>query len=274
VTAAAFDYDSEARRPRALEELLDLMRNRALVRALVSRNLTVRYKRSVFGFLWTMANPAAMLLVLSLAFSRAFSAYAPGYPAFVFPGLLLWNFFAQTTGLVVGEVAAGVDLWRRIRVPKTALAAATLLTGAINLSLALVPLVIIFLLARRPMGAALLTLPVTVLLTALFVFGVSLILATIALYFPDVSDIYAILLPALMFTAPVIYPAAIVPPGLQPLLRWNPMTIFVEAFRAPLYSNLAPSPGAFLLMTLIAAGTLLAGWLLFTRSADDIPYRA
>jgi ABC-type polysaccharide/polyol phosphate export permease len=274
MTAAPFDYDSAARRPRALEELLDLMRNGALVRSLVERNLKVRYKRSVFGFLWTMANPAAMLLVLSFAFSRAFGAYAPSYPAFVFPGLLLWNFFAQTTGLVTGEVAAGVDLWRRIRVPKTALAAATLITGAINLSLALVPLVILFTVLQRPLGLALLTLPLTVLLTALFVFGVSLILATIALYFPDVSDIYAILLPALMFTAPVIYPAAIVPPRLQPLLRWNPMTIYVEAFRAPLYANRAPTAGAFALMTAIAAASVLAGWFLFTRSADDIPYRA
>src|SRR5436853_510297 len=137
------EYDSAARRPRALEELLDLRGSRALLQALAERNVKVRYKRSVFGVFWTLLSP-------------------------------------------------------------------TLILAAV----------------RRPLGAALLTLPLTLALTALFVLGVSLVVATGALYFPDVAPAWTMLLPALMFTAPVIYPAAILPPWLQPFVRYNPMTLY------------------------------------------------
>lgn len=266
-------YDSADRPPRALEELRDLRAHGSLIAALVARNLKVRYKRSAFGFLWTMLNPAVMLVVLSLAFTRAFAAHAPAYPAYLFPGLLLWNFFAQTTTMVAEEVAGSGELWRRVRFPKSALALATLVTGIINLVLALLPLIAFLAVARRPLGLALLTLPLTIALTALFVLGVSLILATGALYFLDVLPAWSMSLPALIFTAPVIYPTAIVAPSLQRLLRWNPMTVYLDAFRAPLYTNTFPSAASFVLMTVVALLTVAAGWLLFTRSIDDIAYR-
>ncbi len=266
------EYDSANRRPRALEEFIELRAHAPLLRELVARNVKVRYKRSAFGFLWTMASPALMLVVLSFAFTRAFAASAPAYPAYVFPGLLLWNFFAQTTTMS-GEEMAGSDIWKRLRFPKTALAISTLLTGMINLALALITLVAILALTHRPLGLALLTLPITIALTAIFVLGASLILATGALRFGDVMPAWTILLPALMFTAPVIYPAGIVPPLLKPLLHLNPMTLYIEAFRAPLYTNTMPDPLTFILMLAIAVVTLALGWLLFTRSADEIAYR-
>jgi ABC-2 type transport system permease protein len=266
------EYDSTARPPRAIEELRELAKNLALVRALVERNLKVRYRRSALGFLWTMITPTVMLVALSAVFTRAFAAYAPTYPAYVFPGLLLWNFFAQTTTLAGEDIASGGELWRRVRFPKTALAIATLITGVINLSLALVPLIAILAVAQRPLGIALLTLPITILLAALFILGVALILATAALHFADVMPAWTMLLPAMMFTAPVVYPAAILPHRLQSLLRLNPLTLYVDAFRAPLYTNSMPS--GFVMMLAVALATLAIGWLLFTRSADDIAYRA
>jgi ABC-type polysaccharide/polyol phosphate export permease len=274
VSRAVAEYDSASRPPRAIEELLELRAHGALILALVGRNLKVRYKRSAFGFLWTLVNPVLMLVALSLVFTRPFSSLTPSYPAYLFPGLLVWYFFAQTTTMSGEEMGAGGDLWRRVRFPKTALAIATVLTGAINLALALLPwTAVLLLLLRRPLGIAVLTVPLTIVLTALFVLGVSLLVAAAALYFPDVMPAWNMLLPALMFTAPVVYPAAILPPQLQALLRWNPMTLYVEAFRAPLYDNVIPA-GSFLPMFAISAATLAAGWLLFTRSADDIAYRA
>lgn len=267
----ATEYDSARRPARALEELRDLLAHGSLVRALVERNLKVRYKRSAFGFLWTMMNPVLMLVALSLVFTRAFSTTTPAYPLYVFPGLLLWNFFAQTTTMA-GEEMAGGDLWRRVRFPKTAMAIATLFTGAINLALSLLPVLGVVVALGRPLGVALLTLPVTIAFASLFILGVSLIVATGALYFPDVMPAWTMLLPALMFLAPVVYPASILPARVHPLVRFNPLTVYIEAFRAPLYENVIPYD-SFLPMLIIGVVTLAAGWFLFTRSTDDIAYR-
>ena len=267
------EYDSAARPPRAIEELGELLANRTLLAALVARNVKIRYKRSVLGVFWTLAQPAAMLIVLSFVFARAF-AQTPLYPAYLAPGLVLWYFFAQTTGVIVAEVAGGVDLWRRVRIPKTAMAVATTCTGLLNLTFATLPLIAILAIAGQPLGVALLTLPVVVLLTAMFTLGLALVIASIALYFPDVSDLYAVVLTVWMFVTPVIYPRAILPRAIEPFVALNPVSLFVDAFRLPLYSNSAASPESFAAMFAIAAGTLLLGWYVFTRSADEIPYRA
>ena len=267
------EYDSASRPPRAIEELIELRGSGALLHALVERNLKVRYKRSLLGVLWSMLGPAGMLVALSLVFTRAFAPLAPSYPAYVFPGLLLWTFFAQSTSMTAEEVAGGNDLWRRLRFPKTALVLSTILTNALNLCFALVPLLLVLALLRRPLGLALLTLPVTMALAAAFTLGLSLILATAALYFHDVIPGWAMLLPALMFTAPIAYPMSILPPWAARIVAWNPVTFYVEAFRAPLYTNAFPV-ALLLPMVLIAAATLAIGWVFFTASTDEIAYRA
>ncbi|MCU1231386.1 MAG: ABC-type polysaccharide/polyol phosphate export system, permease component, partial [Acidobacteria bacterium] len=167
----SYDYDSDRRPPRALEEFRELLRSGPLLRALVERNIKIRYKRSVFGLLWTIANPMPMLLVVSLVLTRLLSKYTPSYPLFACAGLLLWTFFAQTTTLVTYEIAAGIDLWRRTRIPKTALALATLATSLFNLLTTLVVLIVIMLIICRPLGAPQLSLLPTLLLTSLITFG-------------------------------------------------------------------------------------------------------
>jgi ABC-type polysaccharide/polyol phosphate export permease len=253
--------------------MLDLASNKNVLLALITRNIKVRYKRSVLGLAWTMAQPATLLLVLTLIFSSVFTSHAPLYPAYLAPGLILWYFFSQTTSIVVAEVAAGVDLWRRVRMPKTALAIATTGTGLLNLALATLPLLIVLAFAGVPLGSALLTLPIVALLTAMFALGLALAIAAITIYFPDAADLYQMVLVPWMFITPVIYPRSILPAAIERAVSLNPMALFVDAYRHPMYENAAASATSFGWMLVIAAGTLVIGWYVFTRCADEIAYR-
>ncbi len=107
----------------------------------------------------------------------------------------------------------------------------------------------------------------------MFALGLSLALAAVALYFPDVADLYTVVLSAWMFFTPIVYPSSILPPGMQRLVVLNPLTWFTEGFRRPIYENAPPSARAFAVMFAAAAVMLVAGWYLFTRSADELPYR-
>jgi ABC-type polysaccharide/polyol phosphate export permease len=269
MTNLTSEYDSWNRPPRPIEEWIEFWRNPGVLRALVARNLKVRYRRSVLGVLWTLLNPAAMLLVLWLVFAHAFSSQTPRYPAYVFPGLVMWNFFSQTALAIVAELAAGVELWRRVRMPKTALAAATAFTGLINLGFALAALLAILVAVGQPLGAALLTVPVVALCAFAFVLGFSLIAGSIALRFPDIADVLAMVLTGWMFATPVIYPLSILAPRVQRWLWLNPMTLYVEAFRAPLYRNVAAPVTTLLACAAVGVCTLAAGWILFAHASTD-----
>jgi ABC-2 type transport system permease protein len=266
-------WDSAARPPRAVEEIRDLWAHRSFVSALVARNVKVRYKRSVLGVAWSMLSPAGTMAILSLVFSRVFADSAPGYPAFLLPGLLLWAFFAQSTSSAAAEVAGGFDLWRRVKMPKTAPALATVLTGLVNLGLALVPLGLLLVVLRKPVGLALLSIPVVLLGATLFAFGISLAISAATLHFADTADAYGVAVMAWMYATPVIYPSAILPASVRAIVAANPMTLYVEAFRRPFYENASVEPATLLAGLGIGAGTLLVGWLLFTRMADEVPYR-
>lgn len=267
------DYDSARRWSPMTHELMELVRYRDLVRQLVARNLKVRYKRSMLGVAWSMLSPLLTMTVLSLVFTRLFRTTAPNYPVYLLAGLLIWNFFVQTTSMMAAEMIGGAELWKRIYTPRAVFAVATLATGLVHLLLGMVPLAAVALFFGLPVSAAWLVVPFAVLCIALFALGLGLILAVLAAHFPDVVDLYQVLVGAWMYLTPVIYPRTIVPGELQWLFALNPMTYFVECFRLPIYDNVVPPLPLLTIAFAIALVSAVLGWWTFTTSADGLAHR-
>lgn len=267
-------YDSADVQHPVVRELAELGRYRDLIAQLVARNIAVRYKRSVLGFGWSLLSPLLTMGILSLVFTRIFQTTAPRYPVYVFPGLLCWGFFAQTTSIITAEVVGGVELWRRVYTPRTAFAVATTLTGLVHLAAALIPLVALMVVFGAPFTPALLVLPLITVCTALFALGVGLLVASVAGYFADAADLYQVVLQAWMYLSPVIYPRSILPESFQWLWLLNPMTLVIESFRQPFYEGRAPSTSHLVALALVSSATAAVGWWRFTRSANDLARRA
>lgn len=266
-------YDSAQRPHPALEELQEIWRYRDLIVQLVRRDIVSRYKRSVLGVGWTMLNPLGTTLILSLVFSQVFG-YGRTYPAYVLSGLVVWLFFAQTTVAAMQQLVWGGALLHRIYLPKTAFAISAIGTGVVNLLLSLVPLLILMLVTGVPLRPSVLFLPVSLLLLMAFALGVGLLLSTVAVYFADVADMYNIFLVAWMYLTPVIYPEEIIPAQFRWwLFNLNPMYHLIKLFRLPFYFGQVPSPVRLASAAIVALGTLLIGWIVFSRQADEFAYR-
>jgi ABC-2 type transport system permease protein len=270
----AWDYDSARRESPMAHELIELLRYRDLVAQLVARNIKVRYKRSALGVVWSMLSPLLTTIVLSVVFLTVFQAAAPNYPVYLLSGLLIWNFFVQTTSTMAAEMIGGADLWKRIYTPRTVYAVATTVTGLVHLAMALVPLFALALVLGMPLSLApLATAAIAVLCVALFALGVGLMLSVVSARFPDVVDLYQVIVGAWLYLTPVIYPRQIVPERFQWMMALNPMTWFVEAFRLPVYQNTVPPPRLLVMSFTLALITAVVGWWAFTRSADDFASR-
>jgi ABC-2 type transport system permease protein len=273
MSALVEQYDSARQASPIVRELTELLRYRSLVRELVARNIKVRYKRSVLGVAWSMLGPLLTMAALSVVFTQLFHPVTPNYPLYLFPGLLLWTFFSQTTSVIVAEVVGGVELWKRIYTPRTAFAAATTATGLVHLGLALVPLVALMLVMRVPLTLALVTIPFAAVCAALFALGVGLAVASVAGHFADAADIYQVILATWMYFTPVIYPIDIIPISYRWIWRLNPMAYLIDAFRLPFYEQQTPSASLLLTIAVVACATCAAGGWLFTRTADDLARR-
>lgn len=265
-------YDSSRSRVPLIEDLLELVRYRGLVISLVRRDLTVRYKRSVLGFFWTMLNPLLTMLVLTIVFSYVFRFQIEHYPVYLLSALLLWNFFAQSTTQAIHNLVWGGGLIKKIYIPKSVFVLSAISVGLVNLTLALVPLGLIMLATGQAFSPALVFLPVAMFLTALFALGVGLFMAAFAVFFVDVIDVYQVVLMILMYLTPLFYPIGVVPSQYLVFIRLNPMYYFAEIFRTPIYQGELASPSILLVAVALAVGTCLFGWWFFTHKANEFAY--
>jgi ABC-2 type transport system permease protein len=266
-------YDSARLPPPFLRELYELIRYRDLIVQLISRDIRTRYKRSVLGVGWTLLNPLLMMAVLTLVFSQMFRANIEHYAVYLLSAQLVWIFFAQSTTQAMNSLAWGGPLITKIYLPRSVFAVSQVGLGLVNLTLALIPLLFITLLSGTGLTWALLWLPVPMLLVACFALGIGLLLSTLAIFFPDVVEMYQVCLTAWYFLTPIIYPVSALPESSRPLMILNPAYHLIEAFRAPVYAGVGPEPVTLIAGSIAALLTLTAGWLLFARAADDIPAR-
>jgi ABC-2 type transport system permease protein len=269
-----FDYDSAQRKSPALEELLDIIRYRDLIYQLIRRDIVARYKRSVLGILWTMLQPLGIMIVLTLVFSSLFGG-ARDYPAYLLSGLIAWTFFAQTTTASIHQSVWGGALMRRINVPYTVFSVSSVGTGVVNLTLSLAPLFLILLVTNRPVTWAVLFLPIPMMFLTAFALGVGLMLSSLAVRFPDISEMYQIIVQAWMYLTPILYPVTIIPETYRNwLLHLNPMYYLITMFRTPIYEGTLPSGDIVLMGAAISLLTLVIGWVYFSHQADKFAYIA
>jgi ABC-2 type transport system permease protein len=163
---------------------------------------------------------------------------------------------------------------RRIYVPYTAFPVAAIGTGIVNLLLSIIPLLSMMLVVGRPIRWTILFLPIPIVLLAAFALGVGLLLSSMAVRFPDIAEMYQIILQAWMYLTPIMYPSDILPDAIRKLQLLNPMYYLILLFRVPIYDGVLPSVPLILASTVISLVTLVIGWIYFSRQTDKFAYVA
>lgn len=267
-------YDSSRRPPPFVEEWRELFRYRDLVTHWSVRNVTIRYKRSILGVVWTLIEPMALMIVLTIVFSQLFRFELDyPYPVYLLSGLLMWDFFSRASIHIIEENTVSQDLAQRIHVPRSAFAVAAINAYLFNWLLALIPLAGIMIFFRHPFSWALVSLPAAMLITAVFTLGLSLAVATAAAFFTDIKLAYQALLAAVLYSAPIIYPLSIVPAKFQPLILLNPLTHLCRLVRDPIVLGRVAPAQTWLIAGSISGVMLLVGWWIFTHWRDAFDYQ-
>lgn len=252
--------------------MIRLLRYRDLVRALVLRDLKVRYRRSAIGFLWTMLQPLLTMVVLTAVFSAIFRFDLPNYPVYALAGIMFWNFFSQSITASMNSLKENAQLFTKVPVPKELFPVSTVIAGVINLLLALIPLFAILLITGHPIRPGILFLPVAILLAALFTLGAGLLLSPLAVFFHDILEMVGVLLTLFMYLTPLFYPMSIVPERYLWAVRFNPIRSILEVFRDPIYYGKIPPMSHLTVALTLTVLALLVGGVAFRKSSDRIPF--
>ncbi|MFQ5694468.1 MAG: ABC transporter permease [Terriglobia bacterium] len=249
----------------------DLYRYRELIWVLALKELKVRYKRSVLGFLWALLHPLMMMAVLSVVFSYVFRFNVEHYPIFLICTMFPWVFFSQSMAYAVESIVSNGSLLKKIYVPKVVFPAAAVLANLINFLLSLIPLALLLLAFRFPFYATWSFLPVPLLALILFTLGCGFFFATLNVFMHDVHHIVTILLQAWFYLSPVLWDFTIVDPKFHMIFRWNPMLYILNGFRLSIYHGQLPSAASIFMSLASGVVALILGYAIFRRYQKLFP---
>lgn len=248
-----------------------LVRYRELLRNLVFKDLKLKYRGSVLGFLWSLVHPLAMMLVYTLAFKVVMKNPQPNFLLFLLIGILAWTFFAGSLTMATGSIIDAGGLMKGVRFPRAILPLATVLFNLSQYALTLTVLLPLLLLIH---GLApkwpMLLFPLLVALQVIFTAGLALMVAAATAFFRDVRHLLDIALSLLFWTTPIVYPLSMVPERAQALFLLSPMSPFVSVFHQVMYDRQWPDPSLLLLVITYAVTSAAMGLALFLAVEDRL----
>ena len=256
--------DSQGRT--VIVRLLEVVRYRGVVLSLVRRDVKRRYKGSILGFLWHLVYPLLIMGILWYVFSAIFEKMGTieGYAVYLLSALIAWNLFSQSViGGTTNLVTSG-GLIRKVYVPKAVFPLASVGGSLVNFVLSLIPLFLLNLIDGRPIGWAVLFLPVGLLLLLGFSTGMGLLVSSLNVFYRDIQHITEVVFLAWFYATPIIWHVTFAP-ELETLSRWNPMALLIECLRAPIYQGTLPHFRTVALAAVSAIAVLALGAFVFAR---------
>lgn len=240
---------------------------------LVRQFLTLRYRRTALGYVWTLINPLMMMSVTAVVFATLFKLDLSTYAVFLFAGMVPWNFFSMTVTQSCTAFIHNEGLIKKIYLPKIVFPLSQAIGMAVDSFLALMALFVLVIPFGAPLTPALLFLPVTYVLLFTFTFGVALIVSVATVFFRDLQYVISVVMQAWFFLTPVMYRHDALAGKVAAVVALNPMVAFIELFRAPLYLGQWPSLQAVGVAAVTALCTLALGLLILLRQEKHIVFR-
>jgi lipopolysaccharide transport system permease protein len=249
--------------------LREIWNYRELLYFLVWRDIKVRYKQTALGAGWAVIQPVMTMIVFSIFFGRLAKVPSDGipYPVFAYTALLPWQLFAFALTESSNSLVGSQNLITKVYFPRLVIPFASVLAGIVDFLIAFVVLLVLMLWYGIRPGAAIVWLPLFVLLALATALSVGLWFSALNVKYRDVRYTIPFLTQLWMFATPVAYPSSLIP---QPWRAWsglNPMSGVVEGFRWALLGK-SDSPGMLLGISVGAVVALLAGGLFYFRRTE------
>lgn len=272
--AAVVMDDRAAEAPGLARTLRGLGQYRHLLRNLVVKDLKLKYRGSVFGFVWSLANPLIMIAVYTIAFTYILHLRTPAFVFYLMLGILPWTFFASAMAMATGAIVDNGGLVRSVWFPRAILPIATVLFNfAQYLLTAVVFLPVMMVIYGVAPAAPMLAFPVFLLLQTLLTIGLALLIAVGTAYFRDVRHFVDVGLAILFWATPVVYVTTELPAGVQRAILLTPLSPYITAYHDVFYFRRWPDGEVWALAIAYAAAALLAGLWVIARVEDRLTER-
>ncbi len=241
---------------------------RYLVGDLIVRDLKVKYRRSVLGFVWSILNPLLMMLVITAVFQSFFKSNIDNFPVYYLTGYLLFTFITESTTLAMTSIINSAGLIKKVYIPKYIFPVEKCLFSFINMLLSFIAVVIVMLILKVPFHATFFLFIIPMLYALVFAIGLGLFLASATVFFRDIMHLYSVVTVAWMYLTPIFYPMEILPDFMFNVLSFNPLYHYVLYFRALVLQGHIPDLRTNLICAGFSVIMLFLGAVFFKKNQD------
>ncbi|MEW6570512.1 MAG: ABC transporter permease [Nitrospirota bacterium] len=241
-----------------------------LIIHLITRDFALRYKGSAIGILWSLMLPLSQLLVLVFLFGKVVPLRIDAYPAFVFSALLPWVWFSTCLNSASSLFIGNRDLVRRPNFPPFILIIVNTLSNLLSYILFLPILIFILVLYGHYMTPYLLIFPLLILIQSILIIGLSLMVATMNVFYRDIQQIVTVAVMLLFYLAPVFYRSEIIGEKYHLLYTLNPIAVLIQSYRAIFFYGSPPHWGSLMLSAVLCVTVFAIGFFLYNRQLADV----
>ena len=234
-----------------------------LLKQLVKRDLTSKYKDSILGVIWSFLNPLCVMIVFTVIFSVFFRRQIENYPVYFLSARIIYEFFTASTRGAMHSIRGNKSILQKIYVPRYMFAIPAICYEFINFLISFVILIGVMLVTGAPFHMMMFASILPIFLLIILIIGVGFILAVLNSYFSDIQHIYSIITLILMYASALFYPMEIVPANIQMIFTLNPIYIAIYCFRCTILYGIFPDILSLFYLAIFAVMFFAVGFLLF-----------
>jgi len=217
----------------------DYKRKKDLLLLLTKKEITLRYKRTVLGVIWSLLNPILFAFVFFVAFKIFMRIHMENYTFFFLSALFPWTWFSASVTMSTGILLGNVSLIKKIRFPRYFLVIATNLSQLVNFLFA-IPIMVGFacVYGGGPGINWLLAVPLLIVIQFVATTGICLAVSMMNAHFRDMEHIIGVVISLLFWMTPIVYPLDMVPEAYRGYFLFNPLAYLIPAWRDVFMSNI------------------------------------
>ena len=249
----------------------ELREYRDLFLFLTWRHIKVRYAQSALGIGWAIIQPVFSMVVFTIIFGRLAKVSSDGapYAVFSFVALVPWTYFSNALTEGVNSLVSNTNMLTKIYFPRLVLPLSAVLAKLLDFSIGLLILIALMLWYGIIPTWGIVLLPFLIALMILTASGLGMWLTALAVQYRDIKHGLNFAVQLLMYAAPVVYPASLIPERWQLLYAVNPMVGVIEGFRAALLGT-RPMPWGMLAVGSVSALLIAVSGALYFRSKERL----
>lgn len=243
-----------------------LFNYRELLKTSVKKEIRGRYKNSFLGVLWSFLNPLLQIMVYAIVFPLIMKNNEKNYVVFLCCGLIPWTFFSTAISRAAFTMIENGNLIKKVYFPREILPMAITISEAVNFLISTVIIIAFVLFNGLGITHFILFYPIIFIVQFLLVLAISFVVSSITVYFRDLQHLITVGLQLLFYATPIVYNSSnIAGTGFEWVLKINPMTYIINAYRDIFYNQVMPDIKSLLLLGAILIVICVLGYMVFNR---------